>query len=844
MTDIIDEKNKIIKSFYIIGLNKSLIQQYNDNIKPPTFIQEIDIFIKDIPYDYKPLNENEKWILLIEEKNAWLRIKYNNDYINPITDLIIAKCDYESPEYLLLEKKYIDNQYYPVMVTFCKDEEKSNQNKKLYPIISEFLNFQSFSDVYVKIPSCLNVKDFLNLSLDSKCVVLLISRKYTSLPLRDISIIKQKNKNFNFGIVKNKSPYSFTYIPDILDQYPSDGENNSSVPMFCFPNGLSIIDQYKMPKWFNFVLTDEEGERTYGSVLIFWEDLDNEFKEFLIPYYDEFVKKTNKRKFYFIPKAICVLSRFPFYHNCLLFLKQLYRLQTSCKSKIPLERAICSFVNSLYIQSNNKIIQFIIGEEKLSFNRKSNYGELWDTKNTYLEVLFRVLSFKQIITAWQGLLLEKKLILLCSSKATLSYVAHALINLLFPFRWIHVFIPILPEKLKSFIDYTVPLIIGISFPINLNDFPDDALILNINENRFENNFTQIPQLRGNLHNILQKKLLILKENYNFDNPVNSDKWINYQDEVFPSFELDKHIKVDSTKIRDAFYSVFISLFNNYTKYIDWNIINNNQNEKYLTDKIFKKKVFLKDHSSQDENDFIALFSETSLFKQFIDFFLKMKIDNPIRYFLESINNVKGDKRGNLPKIIPEKVVILEIDITDLNGATFFYKNFPNKIRDNLYLNVTRPKRPFKSKFMKYEDEWCYKNKLNKKEWPEYLLYLIYEIWFHFFSFVILFYGSQESILLMEYALFLLEDLYNNKKIIPTRNLISKLFKSCGRTDLSPFTKKMVLLLNKIYKNSKFSNLFYNSYLSGFYSLKNLTEYIDGINLNNAILLSNSYLDIS
>ena len=842
MTDIIDEKNKIIKSFYIIGLNKSLIQKYNDNEMPPTFIQEIDIFVKDIPYDYKPLNEDEKWILLIKENNVWLRIKYNNNYATPITDFIMAECDYESPEYLLLEKKYIDDQYYPVMVTFCKDEKKNDQNESSYPIMSEFTHFQKFSDVYVKIPSYLNVKDILNLSLHSRCAVLLISRTYKSLALKNISIIKTKNKSFNFGISKNKSPYSFKYIPEILDQYPPDGENNSSVPMFCFPNGLSIIDQYRMPRWFNFVLTDEVGERTYGSVLIFWEEIDNEFKEFFIPYYDEFDKKTNKRKFYFIPKAICVLSRFPFYHNCLLFLRQLYRIQTASKSKIPLERAICSFVNSLYIQSNNEIIQFIIGEEKLRFYRISNYGELWDTKNTYLEVLFRVLSFKQIITAWQGLLLEKKLFLLCSSKATLSCVAHALINLLFPFRWIHVLVPILPEKLKLFIDSPVPLIIGISFPVDLNDFPDDALILNINGNKFENNFSQIPKLRGNLQAVLEKKLKKLKEKYNFDNPVNADKWMDYQDEAFPSFELDQHIRVDSTEIREAFYTVFISMFKNYNKYIDWNIIKNNQNEEDLTEKIFKKKVFLKDHSSNDENDFIALFSETSLFNQFIEPFLKMKTDSPIGYFLESIKNGKGDKKVYLPKIIPEKVVILpEIDITDLNGQTFFHKDFPNKLENNLFINVLRPKKPFKSKFMKYEDEWCYKlNKFKKKEWPKYLFYLIYEIWFHFFSFVIHFYGNQESILLMEYALFLLEDLYNNKKITPTRNLFSKLFKSCGRTDLSPFTKKMLLFVNKIYKNSKFSNLFHNSYLSGLYAL---TENI-GTNCIITIPSANSYLNIT
>ena len=844
MTDEIEERKKIIKSFYIIGLNESLIQKYDNNVKPPIFIQDIDIFVKDLPHNYKPLNEDEKWHLLIKEKNVWLRIKYNYNYVSPITELIMVECDYESPEYLFLEKKYIDDQYKPISVTFFKDEDRKEQNES-YPIISELGLYKEYSDFYVKIPSYLNVKELLNLTtVRSRCAVLLISRKNTSLPLKDIQIIKKDNGNFNFGIVKNKSPYSFKYIPEILDQYPPDIEKNSTVSMFCFPEGLSIVEQYKLPIWFNFVLTDELGERTYGSTLVFWEEIDSEFKELFIPYYDEIDKKTKKRKYYFIQKAICVLSRFPFYHNCLLFLKQLYRIQTASKSKIPLERAICSFVNSLYIQSNREIVQFIIGEEKLNFYRIANYGELWDTKNTYLEVLFRVLSFKQIITAWQGLLLEKKLFLICSSKATLSCVAHALINLLFPFRWIHVLVPILPEKLKVFIDSPVPLIIGISFPVDLKDFPDDALILNINTNRFENYYSQIPKLKGKLQATLETKLKHLRTKYKFDNPVNADKWMDYQDEVKHSFELEGHKGVDSTEIRDAFYNVFIVMFKNYNKYIDWDILkNNNQDEEELAEKVFKKKVFLKDHSVNDENDFIALFCETSLFNQFIEPFIKIKTDGPMGFFLESIKNGKIDKKEvYLPKIIPEKIVVLpEIEIKDLNGQTFFHKEFPRKLQKNLYINVKRPQKPFKPKFVKYEDEWCYNiNKLKKKEWPKYLLYLIYEIWFHFFSFVIHFYGDKESIMLMDYGLFLIEDLYNNKKITPTRNLFCKLFKSCGRNELSKFTKTILLFVSKIYKNSKYSNLFHNSYLSGLYSL---TENI-GANSNITIPSANSYLNIT
>ena len=72
---------------------------------PPRFVQDIDIFVKALPRNFISENNDEKYILLNEKNNVWMRLKYCDNYNSPITDLKIAECDYESPEYLLLEKK-------------------------------------------------------------------------------------------------------------------------------------------------------------------------------------------------------------------------------------------------------------------------------------------------------------------------------------------------------------------------------------------------------------------------------------------------------------------------------------------------------------------------------------------------------------------------------------------------------------------------------------------------------------------------------------------------------------------------------------------------------------------
>ena len=129
-----------------------------------------------------------------------------------------------------------------------------------------------------------------------------------------------------------------------------------------------------------------------------------------------------------------------------------------------------------------------------------------------------------------------------------------------------------------------------------------------------------------------------------------------------------------------------------------------------------------------------------------------------------------------------------------------------------------PIKPYKSKFIFQKDEWCYEpSKLKMKDWPKYLLYAIYEIWYQFFSFCIHFYEKETIEQLMDFAIYLLEDLIQRKKITPTRNLFSKMFKACGRNELSSYLKKILTSANTLYKKSG-TSIFQNAYLNGLYTL--------------------------
>lgn len=825
MKDPIELKNKIIKSFYTVGLNEEQPTLYNEDDKPNLYIQNIDILIKKISINKNTYTKNqEKWLRILKDTDSWFRIQYSHDYHTPITDFKIIGCNLDEKENcLLIDKKFIDENYYPIRVTNTNNDNDSKNDVDI-GILTEYIPDKSqIIDNFVKIPKEFNIKEIMKLSLKNNAAVIFVTRNFYNLPLKIIQIKYQENDKILFQRKKHKSPFVLKYNPEVLDEYPPTDFGNNNISIFCFPEGLNISEVEIEPKKFDFILTDELGKRTYYSTLIFYEKLTQKIREALTPIYKEETEK-NKLKEYYIPKALCISANFPFFSSCSLFLKELYKIFTSSGTFIPLERAICGFVDSLYKQSYDKLIRFKIQNEVLDFYFIPNYGKEWDINDQYLETIFHVLSIDIISTAWQGLLLEKQLFLLCSSKETLLQVAHSFVTLLFPFKWIHTYIPILPEKLKDFSESPMPLIFGIPFPIEVKDLPNDAIIINIDKNCIERYNENTPKLTGKLKAFFEKKLNRLKEKYQIENPKDSKKWMDYLDSI--DGEIPENIKrIDCGEIRDVFYEVFIQIFKNSSKYFPQK--NNSEEDKIE----FKKDIFLKDHGSTDDNSFLALFCDTSLFNQFINSISLIQPESSTQFFFECIKKGKEKSRVFLPNIIPKNISLAPKIKTDDIKEKIIYTKFP-KLDPKYFIHFEAPIKPYKSKFIFQKDEWCYDlNKIKEKEWPKVFMYLVYEIWFNFFSTCIHFYDKNEIEPLMDYAIFLLEDLINSKKIVPTRNMFSKVFKSCGRNELSSYIRQVLFLANKVYKKSG-NILFQNSYLNGLYFLtENINVYHNSFNIS-------------
>jgi hypothetical protein len=184
----------------------------------------------------------------------------------------------------------------------------------------------------------------------------------------------------------------------------------------------------------------------------------------------------------FAPKTICILSHWPLYHTFQSFLVELYRLSIS-PCPIPLERIITNFVDEVPLPPSGKVaVLYTIGHEQISISRPArNEFPLCQCPITQL---FEYLSVPNVLSVFTAMLLEKKILLTCSQYSVLTNVAEALNAIIFPFRWQHVYIPVLPQVYAEFLSAPVPFLMGIhSSALPGLQLSSEIMVVDIDHNR-------------------------------------------------------------------------------------------------------------------------------------------------------------------------------------------------------------------------------------------------------------------------------------------------------------------------------------------------------------------------
>lgn len=143
----------------------------------------------------------------------------------------------------------------------------------------------------------------------------------------------------------------------------------------------------------------------------------------------------------------------------------------------PLERYVVNLCSEA-LSPINSITQVEIAIRELRlYARKEAINELPGSHNTDLYALFRSLSISNIVILFEYIMSESRVILLSSHTAMLYLVSQAIDNLLYPFKWAGVFIPVLPRRLITTLEAPCPYIIGVEKRYEHEDWPDDDFVL-------------------------------------------------------------------------------------------------------------------------------------------------------------------------------------------------------------------------------------------------------------------------------------------------------------------------------------------------------------------------------
>ena len=105
------------------------------------------------------------------------------------------------------------------------------------------------------------------------------------------------------------------------------------VSLFCMPTGVNVAHHFgpPLPTFFSFCLTvTEEGQRMYGCCVTFYEPLETAAR---VRSDDEYAVDL------YVPKCICLLSRWPFFDAFREFLVLLFTLSQG-PNTVPIERRL------------------------------------------------------------------------------------------------------------------------------------------------------------------------------------------------------------------------------------------------------------------------------------------------------------------------------------------------------------------------------------------------------------------------------------------------------------------------------------------------------------------------
>ena len=445
--------------------------------------------------------------------------------------------------------------------------------------------------------------------------------------------------------------------PEIIFRYPLEDtktlELNNLAATICFPTGIKVCyDENNDPaniKDYVTSITNQKGERYYMMTYHFYlkilideyqqyeehplkynlrkfadaytglseeelnDDLVNKIQENL-----EFCQELGFRDTVCVPFCICLISKYPYVREMQKCLNSIYTiLNKPDDSGVIINDLIMYLIHAIPIPAKNTKVKFLIPYFNNCIEIDCPKLEDINIMNGSATALLKYFTIDNLILIFRLLITEKKILIIDEDYEKLSNVADGFISILYPFQWIHTYIPIMSDQMLKYLETFLPFLNGINkslmglvenvFKEGEVEEEDEVFLIYISEERDKIRLSSslkgkkkrlekyvsdnIPALPWALEKDLRNKLK--KSKYEVDDMVKYNKK-----------KLNIELQNIELQIRDAFIDFFVEMFHDYAQYLSF----------LEEDTVFNKSLFLE--KRQSEKKFYNEILDTQLFQQF------------------------------------------------------------------------------------------------------------------------------------------------------------------------------------------------------------------------------------
>ncbi|VDK34819.1 unnamed protein product [Taenia asiatica] len=305
----------------------------------------------------------------------------------------------------------------------------------------------------------------------------------------------------------------------VLQRFPTKEWKNYPydfhVESFCQPCGWRLTKNRQAPTFFVAYLTGVDGSHYYAACLTFYEAVSS-YQQHIIQHRSHGTRNTNTTDAHnhqivsatppagslshlnsceslavisgnfsgasvdpnlirptelFAPKCIVLLARHQHFKNCLSIL---YTAFMDSPKEFSLEEIIGNIVGGVEIPPiGGPRKTFTVGANDRQTVQPAKCQTIPVTRSSVAS-LFKYLGIDNVLLMFTAMLSDQKLLVCSQSLVRLTEACHALTSIIYPLKYGHTYVPILPKGLVDYLSAPTPFLYGIhaSYCHLLPDIPD------------------------------------------------------------------------------------------------------------------------------------------------------------------------------------------------------------------------------------------------------------------------------------------------------------------------------------------------------------------------------------